>query len=293
MKVVITSVRNEADYLVEWVAWNIFIGFDKVVVYTNHNTDSTLTVLEALQLYGVVEYQELFPTENDKPQMLAFREGIKWLEKHKPKWVSCLDPDEFICLKKDRNIDEYLLRFPDADAIAINWKIFGSSGIKHKGKGLTIERFLLAANEVYKEHRQFKSVFRYKPNIERFHHRVIYSRSEFNEVNYIYSDGMPLSEDAKRPGFDLNVNNYITFEYAQINHYTIRSMAELLSKMKRGNGIDSVGENRKIESYIKTFDRYDYYEIDILERLDEYMVLYEKISNFVSDYIGCELRASS
>ncbi|WP_413694106.1 glycosyltransferase family 2 protein [Psychromonas sp. KJ10-2] len=131
MKVVITSMRNEADYILEWVSWNLMIGFDKIIIYTNNNDDDSLILLEKLQKIGVIEYFELNPPEGKQPQMYAFNKGMEWVHEHKPEWVCCLDSDEFLVLKYDSNITDYLSRF-NADAIAINWKIFGSGGIEKR-----------------------------------------------------------------------------------------------------------------------------------------------------------------
>ena len=190
-----------------------------------------------------------------------------------------MDPDEFLLLKQDRSIEEFLDRYPEADAIAINWKIFGSGGIQHKGKGLTVERFLMAANKDCRQHRQFKSIFRYTDNIRRFHHKVIYPDSQSQSINYIFSDGRSFSVEQKKPGFGEAFSmDDITFDFAQINHYTIRSLDEFWEKMGRGNGIQPVGANENGEMYLKKFDKSQVYESDILRHLPGYLEIYESIS---------------
>lgn len=278
MNVVITSMRNEDPYILEWVAWNIFIGFDKVIIFTNHNTDNSVSTLNRLAKAGYVEFYELEPPESAKPQMYAFKEALKWAHKNKPDWISCIDVDEYIFLKKNNNITDYINSFPkETDAIAINWKIFGSGHINKKGHGFTIERFLMRANDNYRQHYQFKSLFRYKPTLKRFHHKVFYDE----KCIYAYSDGKLLSNNAKNPGFDLSSSdNYISFSSAQINHYTIRSHQEFIEKMSRGNGLDPAKtENTRHIQYLKKFDKNDIYEVEILDMLDKYSKLYEKIKN--------------
>jgi len=277
MKVVITSMRNEANYILEWVAWNIMIGFDKVIIFTNHNDDDSIAVLKTLKNYGYVEYFELKPPETAKPQMYAFSKGIEWLHKNRPDWVSCMDVDEFLFLKEHSSIHDYIDSFPeDIDAIAINWKIFGSGNIEKKGLGLSVERFLMRAEEAYNQHYQFKSLFKYRDDLKRFHHRVFYE----SPYKYVYSNGKELTENAKNPGFNLKIenDNYINFDRAQINHYTIRSHEEFMEKMFRGNGLDAPEtENRRHKQYLNKFDKNDVYEKDILKDLDRYIHCYEKI----------------
>lgn len=274
MNVVITSMRNEADYILEWVAWNIYIGFDKVVIFTNDNDDDSLVILKKLKKLGYIDFFELTPPKDAKPQIYAFRKGVEWLHEHKPNWVACLDADEYLVLNKDENLDSYLDRFSNADAIAINWKIFGSGNIKYKGEGLTIERFLFRAFDTYPLHGQFKSIFRYKEGLKRFHHRVFYDKENYK---YIYSNGIELSDSAKKPGFKKE-DKYIDYDYAQINHYTIRSFTEFLHKMDRGNGFDLARiKNSRHEEYLKRFDKNDVYDVSILDHLEGYIAQYEKI----------------
>ena len=272
MKVVITSMRNEADYILEWVAWYVYLGFDKVVVFTNDNTDSTINELDKLHKKGVVEYYELTPPKESRPQMYAFNQGLKWLHENKPEWAMCADADEYLLLNKHNNINEFLNSFPaDTDAIAINWKIFGSGNLNFKGNGYTIERFLLRAKDNYPIHSQFKSIFKYNNKLTRFHHRAIYGKQNVEKTKYYFSNGNELSDSAKRPGFKKE-DSYINYDVAQLNHYTTRSIGELAEKMTRGNGFDkNLEENPRVVEYRKKFDKNDVYESNILDHLNGYM----------------------
>ncbi len=276
MKVVITSMRNESNYIVEWVAWNLMLGFDKCIIFTNNNNDDSLEILSRLKRLGVIDFFELNPPEGKKPQMYALSKGLEWAHVNKPSWIFCIDSDEFLVLKNDRNIDDYISRFDDeVDAIAINWRIFGSSGIEHKGLGLTPERFVMSAKSSYIEHRQFKSLFRYKESLTRFHHKAFYD----DDVNYIYSDGTKLKEEAKKPGFNIKYNNYINFDYAQLNHYTIRSLSEFREKMRRGNGLDEVGvENKRNENYLLCFDKNSIFDNSALNFLESYIKVFNDLN---------------
>ncbi|MDI6004294.1 glycosyltransferase family 2 protein [Cobetia marina] len=276
-KVVITSCRNEGDYLLEWVAWNIYIGFDKVIVFTNNNTDNTLDVLEHLKKKGVVEYYELSPPEGARPQMYAFTQGLKWLHTNKPDWVACLDADEYIVLKEHNSIEDYLQALDFPDAVAINWKIFGTSHLLSKGKGLTPERFVFCAETNAAVHSQFKSLFRYREDLLRFHHRAIYKNSSAAELKYVFADGTPLTDTQRLPGFR-SEDAYINHDAAQINHYATRSKSELSHKMSRGNGFDaSLSANPRELDYLKKFDKNTSFDNCILKELEGYVKVYDQL----------------
>lgn len=276
-KVVLTSCRNESPYILEWVSWNISLGFDKVVIFTNNNTDDSLEILEKLQKAGYVEFFVLEPPVDKSPQMYAFNKATQWLHEVKPDWCCCLDMDEFLFFKEDNSVSDYLNRFPEADAIAINWKIFGSSNIEYKGEGLTIERFLLRANDDDIAHHQFKSLFKYRDDLVRFHHRALYKNNSEDDLNYIFSDGQVMPFAARQPGFRKK-DAYVDYTLAQINHYTIRSLEELRYKMQRGNGLDhNLQENHRVDSYRRKMDKGSVYENDILRRLPCYLEAFYRI----------------
>lgn len=39
MNLIITSVRNEQKYILEWISYHKSIGFDKIIFFTNDNSD--------------------------------------------------------------------------------------------------------------------------------------------------------------------------------------------------------------------------------------------------------------
>lgn len=279
MKLLITSVRNEAPYLAEWIAWHKMLGFDHFLIFTNDNTDNTKEILEKISRLGFLTWYELFPEADKSPQMVAFAEAVKWLHEHQPEWAALFDVDEFLNLKQDANLDAFLARFPDADAIAINWKIFGSSHLINKGLGLTPERFLQSAHDEYYEHRQFKSIFRYNKNLVRIHHRAVYKGPAYQNLKYVYPNGQLLNKKIMRPGpfNSMDGRYYYDFSVAQLNHYAVRSSSEFKNKRLRGNGIKPVidtSTQARDNRYFQQFDRNDVFDPSILSRLDEYVQHY-------------------
>ena len=295
MKLLVTSVRNEAPNIAEWIAWHKMIGYDHFLVYTNDNTDNTKDILEKISRLGFLTWVEQFPKPDDFPQMIAFDRAMEWIHEHKPDWISVFDSDEFLNLKVDMNLDEFVARYPKADAIAINWKLFGSSEITHKGLGLTPERFLWAAYDDYFEHRQFKSLVRYNKDLVRIFHRAVYKDDFYANINYVFPDGRHVHKDFVRPGpFNTAGGLYhYDFSIAQLNHYAIRSLAEYKMKRMRGSGIrkssiEDASDKIRDENYRRRFDKNIVFDNSILRRLDEYVQCYLELCQQVDipTYIG-------
>ena len=55
-KVVLSCMRNEGMFLLEWIAYYRVIGFEKAVVVTNNCTDGTDLMLDRLEQMGYVRH---------------------------------------------------------------------------------------------------------------------------------------------------------------------------------------------------------------------------------------------
>ena len=47
-KIIVACMRNEALFLVEWVAHHLAVGFDRIIVFTNDCDDGTDVMLQAM-----------------------------------------------------------------------------------------------------------------------------------------------------------------------------------------------------------------------------------------------------
>lgn len=57
-------------------------------------------------------------------------------------WSAFIDVDEFICLRdKSKSFKEILEEFKAYPSLAINWRLFGSSGMKYDGSHDVVTRF--------------------------------------------------------------------------------------------------------------------------------------------------------
>ena len=50
----VTTMKNEGPYILEWIAYHIAIGIDHFMIVTNDCTDGTNEILEILQKKGLV-----------------------------------------------------------------------------------------------------------------------------------------------------------------------------------------------------------------------------------------------
>jgi hypothetical protein len=143
-KVIVACMRNEAIFLVEWLAHHLAIGFDRIVVFTNACDDGTDTLLKLLGQTGLVEHHDN-PGPYEKGgtiQRHALHLAYRIPHVRSAGWVLHIDADEYLNITTgNRRIDDLIRLYPDVDGIAIMWRFFGSSGMASWSGGSIVESF--------------------------------------------------------------------------------------------------------------------------------------------------------
>jgi glycosyltransferase involved in cell wall biosynthesis len=142
-------VRNEAEYLVEWIAWHRNAGFTDFFLSDNGSDDGTLELLQRLAAAGVVRLRQ--EPRGAAAQLKAYNAMLAAWGRDVDR-IAYLDADEFLVASDERRpVDhlEDLLAASDVGAVAVNWRMFGSSGHQQREPGLVIERFTRCAPDDY------------------------------------------------------------------------------------------------------------------------------------------------
>lgn len=278
MKVIVTSVRNEAPWMLEWIAYHLALGFDYFLIYTNDNTDESWQLFDKLQQRAGYEIHDNPLQPGESPQKKAFSRAFKRLVELQPEWIACLDPDEYINLKQHASLDEFLSAHANMDAIAINWRFFGSSGLANKGMGFTTERFLQCSKANFFWNRVFKTLFRFSPQVTGFGpHRPWYKSNYQSTVKYCFPSGFLVPPEYIKPKSPLqDPKAYIEHDIAQINHYAIRSRQEYAIKRDRGNGMkpNDPGQSHFVDDYFTIRDQNQQTDSSILRLLPQQKQIY-------------------
>jgi glycosyltransferase involved in cell wall biosynthesis len=216
-------VKNEGQSLAEWLAYNIVLGFDEILVYDNASTDSTAAIVRRARANDSrVRYFRWPDVPGQSPQVPAYNDA---LQRTTADWVAFIDIDEFIVLKEHDSIGDFLADFDeDTGAVCIHWLVFGSSGHEtHDDDDLVIRRFTQCARPDFSVNRHVKSIVR--PSAVR---RMLVHAPELSRGQYRSSNGrvITLSVFARAvPVVD---------HPAQINHYVLKSREEYRVKTARG-----------------------------------------------------------
>ena len=273
-KVIVACMRNEALFVVEWVAHHLAIGFDRIIVYTNDCDDGTNTILQAMSQNAPVEhYDNPGPYDAGTIQKQALAMALKLPQVKKADWVLHIDADEYVNITEgNRTIDDLIALHPSADAIAIMWRHFGSSGLNTWDGGSVIETFTrcedIVPDVTNGEISGFKTLFRPQKFKRIGIHTPKLPYDNFTPV-VVNTAGvaMPLGPILTRTGSGYPAGpEHLTWENALLHHHHVKSNDLHAMKHARGDANGRRNGKRKIGSeFYRYADRNDVVCNDLVE----------------------------
>ncbi len=233
---IVTTMRNEGPHLLEWIAHHRAIGVTGFLVYTNDCEDGTEAILNALPGVEVVQQE----SEGKPPQWRALKEAWAHPLVVEADWVSCLDCDEFINLSKGIPSVPDLVDAVGGDAILLRWRLFGNSDQAEMSARPTTQRFCRAAPEdlIYPAiGSYFKTLFRRDGPFRQLGVHRPRQKNPERHAAPVWHDGSGdrrsgrLVED---DGMIMDWGAPIARNMVQLNHYSLRSAGEFMTKRDRG-----------------------------------------------------------
>ena len=241
----ILCVRNEAAFLLEWLAHHRAVGFDKFLVFSNDCQDGTDTMLDRLDEMGWVRH-----VRNDGPydqggiQFTALKKAAKMGIVKRAGWILPLDVDEFVNIHTgDGSLRALHAALPDASAITLTWRLFGSSDqVRYLDQPVT-ESFAQAAPEILHwpwRASMFKTLYANdgtykKPGV---HRPRDHDEGKLAQARWFDGHGRELDDQFKTRRIFSNYGRP-NFGLAQLNHYPLGAMESYVLKADRGRAVHS------------------------------------------------------
>jgi glycosyltransferase involved in cell wall biosynthesis len=262
-------MKQEAPYILEWVAYHRMLGFD-IIIADNGGDDDTSEILKGLHKIGACVRLDFtgYPT---RPQIPAYRAMLRVARKNDIEIIGFLDVDEFfsrsfpIASVSPGDGAEYILNEferRDASQLSYHWVCYGSRCSSPNVQDPVLERFSWHSRRNERFNVYVKSFVRV--------------REMFTPLNLIYI-GPPVFSphyfsSANRKWFIDGVRCHtfdngkrVSYDMGCILHFQIKSWGEYQSKIKRGDAI--FRENKNSRSY---FDAHDY--CDLCTKVDSAVI---------------------
>lgn len=273
--VLVSAIRNEGPFLLEWLAYHRVIGIDRIVVISNGSTDGSDELLEALAQAGVVTFLRTSPGRGVAPQIAALDAFETEVGYRAGAWHLWLDADEFLNIHVgDRSIAALVAAMGSAEALMLNWRLFGSGGNdSFPGRHVSPD-FVGASRLGFVANLETKPFFRHGATFARFSTNCVGLPRLAPEAQVTVDDclagsGRPLDARAPRTQAwlegrphkgrsNLSTRREFGWSLAQVNHYSVRTPDHFRLKAARGRGIVSTGPRRpNVRHTPEYFDRFD------------------------------------
>ncbi len=240
---VVTSMKNEAPFILEWIAYHRSIGVDHFLVYTNNCTDNTNAMLDRLSALDYVTRLDnpWDPASGKKPQQVALKDATKQACYAAADWILTIDCDEFVNIHVGDGKFADLFRASNyPNVISFTWKFFGNKDIHAYEDRPIVEQFTQCAPEFIPKPRLgwgFKSMFNKAsaPYTRIGVHRPLgIDEGEENDVRWVNGSGRAMPDMLLTNNGWRSTKRSLGYRLATLNHYILRSAESLLVKRDRG-----------------------------------------------------------
>ncbi|WP_158263471.1 glycosyltransferase family 2 protein [Aliiruegeria haliotis] len=247
----LTSIRNEGPYIVEWIAHHRALGVERFTFFHNDCDDGADQILRRLQELGVIEAFDNPVREDQNPQFVAARRAGELQSINSSDWVAFLDVDEFLDVRcGTRTLDALIDAVgEDTDAISFNWRFMGSGGQVTFEDNPVMERFVTGNRIGELDHRRYrgiKTLFRpQKFGRISLHRPMLKSADTPGEcgLRWVNGSGNPMGVEIFQSGYQTGADA-LGYDLAYLNHYAVRSREEYLLKRMRGSARPSHRRSR-------------------------------------------------
>ncbi len=235
----ILTVKNEAAFLLDWLAHHRACGFTDFLVFSNDCSDGTDAMLDRLAALGWLTHVRQAGEMPEGPQWAALKAADRHPLVGQADWVLVCDIDEYVNIHVgDRTLTALLQVLPHATAIPLTWRMFGNAGVIGYVDQPIATQFTRAAPAtlVWPWRAQlFKTLFRRDGTYRKLgvHRPRDPDPARLGGQVWIDGSGRTLPDRLHKTGIlsDYRQDNYAL---VQLNHYPLGSAESYLVKCDRG-----------------------------------------------------------
>lgn len=233
LKTICVIIKDEHDYIEEWIEHNINIGFDKIYIYEDSYSKSHVDILKK---YGerivLTRFDDLHLEEQCKKRYGSVHQEVLfeyYIELHKgqDEWCAFIDPDEYIMFEPGWNLDKLINKFNQERGIYLFWKLYGANGHLKKPKGKIVDNYTTECKWDNQKHWCVKSIINFNNYTGKFKIPIHIADNLVNTLG-------------------LHTANVDCYAKAWINHYYTKSWEDwVYQNIKRGDLNDYSKSNLK------------------------------------------------
>ena len=236
---IVTCMRDEGPFILEWLAHHKAIGFTDFLIYSNDCEDGTDLMLDRLMEMGELTHIPNPPLGKKTVQWQALSDAATQPIMQEVDWIYGTDVDEFLNIKVgDGHLNDLFAASPETTGLALAWRMFGNNGIAAFQDLPVTEQFTRCApSGMLWPWRaiQFKCLYRNDGSYEKLGVHMPKKPNPAKQPQTIWRDGSGNPFPGHSPKGSTLIPTFADqYELAQINHYALGSAENYLVKQMRG-----------------------------------------------------------
>jgi hypothetical protein len=239
----VAVVKDEERYIAEWIAYQLALGFDTILLLDNNSGDQTKAIAAGFAPRHDVRLFD-WPMRTPDYQLRAYEFAARRFAGEFA-WMAFFDTDEFLVLDEGASLKQRLAGLPDAAAVGISWAMFGSSHHRDSPAGLVIENYLHRSGADFGPNIHVKSIIR--PALMR-----ATSNPHAFEMDGTYVDLAGRTLRWESLGKIAGPPDYAG---GKLHHYFTRSRSDWLAKLRRG-----YRDMQRTEAVFYAYDRNEIFD---------------------------------
>jgi hypothetical protein len=225
---VVAILKNEAEYVEEWLAFHLMVGARSIIIYDNGSTDGTLEILARFAQQGVTVVPWSNFTTLHSTQDLAYAHALANFG-HAFRWMAFIDVDEFLFPREEGSLNTVLDMLAHLPSISIPWRNFGPGGHETKPAGLVIESYTECAH--FPPTSEQRALVRYKSIVDP---AAVAATGSHAFPLHGHGDVMVNEDGRMIPVHQSRDLSFAVSRHLQLNHYFTRSLAEFRAREAKG-----------------------------------------------------------
>lgn len=257
--VLISSMRDEGPYLLEFVAHHRAIGFDRILIASNDCRDGTDLLLDALDRAGAITHYRNVIEPGETPQHAAYKAMRSRYGLDRADWLMVLDADEFLDVTSgDGKVQDLTAAAgADVDIIRLNAMTFGTVDDPLWHPGLVTEQFTRRLPAHHPWNGPVKTLTRGLARFRNIHNHSVVGYRGDSDLKVMRGDRSTYAVPPDSPLWSLLRRvpaDDIRHGAAHYNHYAVKSLASFMLRQGRGRGAAPKGQVNDRHT-VEYFDR--------------------------------------
>lgn len=228
-------IKDEQNYLPQWIEFHLLQGFDKFILYDNNSTDNTKDVLSSYISDGFVELRTYPENVVERKNFWIIQTTIDEFSE-KTNWLFHHSVDEYMYCRSGVSVGKFLESFVGYAGVAIPWLMFNANNHICKIPGLVIERFTEYVDD---PNYHIKTIICPRKTLNCVGNPHAFTHKESDTV---YSNKNVIHRNSHAGA--MGHSNFYDIDSICTNHYDCMSLEEFNKKMNKGL-LDNSTENSR------------------------------------------------